>query len=136
MNRLAPVRATAPRPYRISLPAGPEAAVEARRHVWAIIHAWDIPIDAYAAALLASELVTNAIRHAGDELDPVELVVSWAGGLLRVEVHDGSRSAPSPVHALPYAEAGRGLMLLDSLSTDWGYRETASGKAVYFTLAQ
>jgi hypothetical protein len=40
------------------------------------------------------------------------------------------------VHALPYAEAGRGLMLLDSLSTDWGYRETASGKAVYFTLAQ
>src|SRR5258707_294107 len=135
MNRLAPVRATAPRPYRISLPAGPEAAVEARRHVWAIIHAWDIPIDAYAAALLASELVTNAIRHAGDEDDPVELVVSWAGAQLRVEVHDGSRSAPAPVHALPYAEAGRGLMLLDSLSTEWGYRETASGKAVYFTLA-
>jgi hypothetical protein len=52
-----------------------------------------------------------------------------------VEVHDGSRSAPAPVHALPYAEAGRGLMLLDSLSTEWGYRETASGKAVYFTLA-
>ena len=135
MNRLAPVRATAPRPYRISLPAGPEAAVEARRHVWAIIHAWDIPIDAYAAALLASELVTNAIRHAGDEDDPVELVVSWAGAQLRVEVHDGSRSAPAPVHALPYAEAGRGLMLLDSLSTEWGYRETATGKAVYFTLA-
>ena len=135
MNRLAPVRATAPRPYRISLPAGPEAAVEARRHVGAIIRAWDVPVDGYTAALLASELVTNAIRHAGDEDDPVELVVSWAGAQLRVEVHDGSRSAPAPVHALPYAEAGRGLMLLDSLSTEWGYRETATGKAVYFTLA-
>ena len=54
--------------------------------------------------------------------------------MLRVEVHDGSRSAPAPVHALPYAEAGRGLMLLDSLSAGWGYRETARGKAVYFTL--
>ena len=62
----------------------------------------------------------------------------WSAGpapQLRVEVHDGSRSAPAPVHALPYAEAGRGLMLLDSLSTEWGYRETATGKAVYFTLA-
>ncbi len=39
------------------------------------------------------------------------------------------------MHALPYAEAGRGLMLLDSLSTTWGYRETVRGKAVYFTLA-
>ena len=40
------------------------------------------------------------------------------------------------MHPLPYAEAGRGLMLLDTLSSSWGYRETASGKAVYFTLAQ
>ena len=135
MTMMAPVRAMVERPYRISLIAGPAAAAQARRHVWAIIRAWDVPVDGYTAALLASELVTNAIRHAGDEHDPVELVVSWAGGQLRVEVHDGSRSAPAPVHALPYAEAGRGLMLLDSLSTEWGYRETASGKAVYFTLA-
>src|SRR6266849_789662 len=105
MNRLAAVRATVKRPYRISLPAGPEAAAEARRHVWAIIHAWDIPLDAYGAALPASELVTKALRHASEEHEAIELVISWAGGLLRVEVHDGSRSAPAQVHALPYAEA-------------------------------
>ena len=35
----------------------------------------------------------------------------------------------------PDAEAGRGLMLLARLATDWGYRETVTGKAVYFTLA-
>ena len=94
-----------------------------------------VPVDPDVAVLLTSELVTNAIRHASDEHEAIELVVSWAVGLLRVEVHDGSRSAPARVHALPYAEAGRGLMLLDTLSSSWGYRETARGKAVYFTLA-
>ena len=114
MNRLAPVRATAPRPYRISLPAGPEAAVEARRHVWAIIHAWDIPIDAYAAALLASELVTDAMRQNTDGHEAVQLMISWVDGQLRVEVHEASRSEPALVPADPRADADarRGLTLV------------------------
>jgi hypothetical protein len=33
------------------------------------------------------------------------------------------------------AETGRGLMLVASLSAEWGYYRTAAGKAVYFTLA-
>ena len=135
MTMMAPVRTIVERPYRISLLAGPAAAGQARRHVGAIIRAWDLPVDDYTAALLTSELVTNAILHASDEDESIELVIGWGAGLLRVEVHDGSRSAPARVHALPYAEAGRGLMLLDSLSSSWGYRETARGKAVYFTLA-
>ncbi len=101
MNRLAPVRATVQRPYRISLPAGSEAAAEARRHVWAIIHAWDIPIDAYGAALLASELVANAMRQDTDGHEAVQLMISWVDGQLRVEVHEGSRSDPAPVPVAP-----------------------------------
>jgi hypothetical protein len=114
MNRLAPVRATAPRPYRISLPAGPEAAVEARRHVWAIIHAWDIPIDAYAAALLASELVTDAMRQNTDGHEAVQLMISWVDGQLRVEVHEASRSEAAlvPADPQPDADARRGLTLV------------------------
>jgi anti-sigma regulatory factor (Ser/Thr protein kinase) len=135
MTMMAPVRTIVERPYRISLLAGPAAGAQARRHVGAIIRAWDLPVDDYTAALLTSELVTNAILHASDEHESIELVISWGAGLLRVEVHDGSRSAPARVHALPYAEAGRGLMLLESLSSSWGSRETARGKAVYFTLA-
>ena len=96
MTMMAPVRSVVERPYRISLLAGPAAAAQARRHVGAIIEAWDVPVEAYTAALLTSELVTNAIRHASDEDDVLELVVSWAGGQLRVEVHDGSRSRPGP----------------------------------------
>jgi hypothetical protein len=114
MNWLAPVRATAPRPYRISLPAGPEAAVEARRHVWAIIHAWDIPIDAYAAALLASELVTNAMRQDTDGHEAVQLMISWVDGQLQVEVHEAARSGPAvvPADRRPDADARRGLTLV------------------------
>jgi hypothetical protein len=114
MNRLAPVRGTASRPYCISLPAGPEAAVEARRHVWAIIHAWDIPIDAYAAALLASELVTNAMRQDTDGHEAVQLMISWVDGQLQVEVHEAAQSGPAlmPVDPRPDTDARRGLTLV------------------------
>ena len=64
MTMMAPVRAIVERPYRISLLAGPAAAAQARRHVAAIIQAWGVPVEEYTAALLTSELVTNAIRHA------------------------------------------------------------------------
>ena len=134
---MAPGRATVQRRYRIrvSLTMGPPAAGQARRYVGAVIEAWQVPVDADVAILLTSELVTNATRHDTAGQEAPQLVVSWAGDELLVEVHDRSRSAPVPVVAPPDAETGRGLMLLSSLSTEWGYRETASGKAVYFTLA-
>jgi hypothetical protein len=53
---------------------------------------------------------------------------------LRVAVHDTSRRTPVIVDAPADAEAGRGLMLVASLSATWGYHRTAAGKAVYFTL--
>jgi anti-sigma regulatory factor (Ser/Thr protein kinase) len=137
MTMMAPARARVQRPYRIrvSLTIGPPAAGQARRYVGAVIEAWQVPVDADVVMLLTSELVTNAIQHDTACQEPPQLVVSWAGHELLVEVHDRSRSAPVPVDAPADAEAGRGLMLLSSLSTEWGYRETVSGKAVYFTLA-
>jgi anti-sigma regulatory factor (Ser/Thr protein kinase) len=135
MVMMAPIRTTGLRPRRIYLRAGPAAAAEARNHVRATIHAWDVPIDPDVAVLLTSELVTNAVRHEGDDNGAILLMLSWAGDQMRVEVHDTSRFEPLLVDAPPDAETGRGLMLVDSLSTDWGFRKTAAGKAVYFTLA-
>jgi anti-sigma regulatory factor (Ser/Thr protein kinase) len=135
MAMMAPTRTTVYRPRRISLTAGPAAAAEARSHVRATIHAWHVPIDPHVAVLLTSELVTNAIRHEADDNETVLLIITWAGDQMRVEVHDTSRSEPVPVDAPPDAEAGRGLMLVASLSTDWGFYRTPRGKAVYFTLA-
>lgn len=133
MNTLAPVREDVQRPLRISLEAGPGAAAEARSYVRAAICAWGVPVDPYVAALLTSELVTNAIRHEAGET--VKLFISCSCGHLRVYVHDSSRTWPVPLNAAPDAEAGRGLMLVASLSTDWGVYRTPGGKAVYFTLA-
>jgi len=83
--------------------------------------------------LLTSELVTNAIRQEAGKL--VTLAISCSCGQLRVDVHDTSRSLPVLVDAPADAEAGRGLMLVATLSSQWGFYPTTAGKAVYFTLA-
>ena len=132
MNTIAPIRPTVQRPRRTALTAGPAAAAQARRQVRAAISAWDVPVDPDVAVLLTSELVTNAIRHQPGET--VLLIVTATPGQLRVDVHDTSRSLPVPADAPPDAEAGRGLVLVASLSADWGYHRTPAGKAVYFTL--
>lgn len=133
MDTMAPIRPTVQRERRISLTAGPAAAAAARRQVRAAICAWDIPVDAPVAELLTSELVTNAIRHeAGGK---IMLVITCVCGRLRVDVHDTSCSLPVPVGAPADAETGRGLILVASMSTSWGFYRTRAGKAVYFTLA-
>jgi anti-sigma regulatory factor (Ser/Thr protein kinase) len=133
MDTMAPIRPTMQRPRCVSLTAGPAAAAEARSQVRAAICAWGVPVDPPVAVLLTSELVTNAITHEASET--VMLVISCACAELRVDVHDTSRSVPVPVDAPVDAETGRGLMLVSSLSTDWGFYRTPAGKAVYFTLA-
>jgi anti-sigma regulatory factor (Ser/Thr protein kinase) len=133
MDTIAPIRPTVQRPRRIALAAGPAAPAEARRQVRAAIDAWDVPVDPDVAVLLTSELVTNAIRHQPGET--VLLTITCVCGQLRVDVHDTSCSVPVPADAPPDAEAGRGLMLVASLSADWGYHRTPAGKGVYFTLA-
>src|SRR5215469_3054953 len=133
MNTMAPIRPALERPRRIALHAGPIAPSEARGQVGAYIYAWDVPVDPSVAVLLTSELVTNAIAHEIGET--VMLVISCTWNQLRIDVHDTSPSMPVPVNAPLDAEAGRGLLLVSSLSTDWGWYRTCSGKAVYFTLA-
>jgi anti-sigma regulatory factor (Ser/Thr protein kinase) len=132
MYTMTPIRPTVQRLRRIPLAVGPAAPAEARVHVRAAICAWDILVDTSAAVLLASELVTNAIRHERGET--VVLVLTCTRDQLRVEVHDTSTAMPVPVYAPADAETGRGLMLVASLSDDWGFHRTPAGKAVFFTL--
>jgi anti-sigma regulatory factor (Ser/Thr protein kinase) len=134
MDTMAPSRTPVIHPARhITLTARPAAAAAARRHVRAAIQAWDIPVDEPVAALLTSELVTNALSH--DAGDSIRLVISRTAGMLRVDVHDTSRDLPVLLNASADAEGGRGLRLASSLSATWGYYRTPTGKAVYFTLA-
>ncbi len=84
------------------------------------------------AELLVSEIVTNALVHAGT---PVDVAFSFVDGGLRVEVTDGSPHLPSPRGYGPSAGTGRGLMLLEEMVDEWGVVADDPGKTVWFQLA-
>jgi anti-sigma regulatory factor (Ser/Thr protein kinase) len=119
--------------WRARMPANQTTPSEARGHVRAAICAWQIPVDPDIAVLLTSELVTNAITATPGA--DITLSVRCNHKRLRVEVHDTTPSMPAPADGPADAEAGRGLILVDTLSTEWGFYRTPAGKAVYFTLA-
>ncbi len=133
MNAMAPPRPTELHRCRVRLATGPAAAGEARSQVRAAICAWDVPVDPDVAVLLTSELVTNAVRH--EASGTVTLAITCSCRELRVDVFDTCRFFPVVVDAPAEAETGRGLMLVATLSADWGFYRIPAGKAVYFTLA-
>lgn len=86
------------------------------------------------ALLLSSELVTNAVKYGGDRI-----VLSLTDGLdaLRVEVHDDGAQAPRVGAWENHAVGGRGLLLVESLASEWGTTRGGAGepgKTVWFTL--
>lgn len=82
---------------------------------------------------MVSELAANAVEHAHT---PFIVTLSAGDGLVLLDVQDGSTCAA--VQSAPDALAigGRGLMLVDALSTDWGSSIGGDGvKTVWATFA-
>ena len=79
--------------------------------------------------LLTSEVVTNAIVHAGAA--PC-LVVRLTRGRVRVEVLDQHADVPVRRHPGPMAVGGRGMEIVDQLARDWGVEHVRNGKRVWF----
>jgi serine phosphatase RsbU (regulator of sigma subunit)/anti-sigma regulatory factor (Ser/Thr protein kinase) len=79
-------------------------------------------------ATVVSELVTNALLHAGGctgvDVEAIE-------GGVRVAVADRSRSLPLLGHASDQAMTGRGFALVSRLARDWGVVTLADGKVVW-----
>jgi len=140
---------------RVRMSPEPSAAAIARAEVAAAIRAWDVAVDLDVALLLTSELVTNAVTHGAaprEREDPtagtgigtgtgpggpaaqVVLAIAACATGLRVEVHDGAADFPVLAVGAADEESGRGLLLVTSLSAEWGCYRTPAGKAVYFTL--
>jgi len=79
-----------------------------------------------SAQLLASELVTNSIQHAGlGPHDSIRVQAAWSGTRLRVDVRDRSETrgrypVAGAIRPAPGAESGWGLFLVDRLASRWG----------------
>jgi len=84
------------------------------------------------AVLLVSEVVTNALLHAGT---PIDLSASLDDAGLRVEVSDGSTHLPVRRRYAPTAGTGRGMLMLEQMVDDWGVARHGRGKTVWFHLA-
>ncbi|WP_329139958.1 ATP-binding SpoIIE family protein phosphatase [Streptomyces sp. NBC_01476] len=113
------------------LAATPISVAQGRRFLRDTLRAWDYPELSETVCLLASELLSNAVRHA---CGPLRLRLRQAGEELSVEVSDGSPVLPQARFAVADAESGRGLLLVDSLARAWGTVPTVDGKAVWFSL--
>ena len=113
------------------LPPQATSAGRARRVVAEVLEEAGLEELADVAVLLVSELVTNAVLHAGSE---VGLTVAADDGSLRVEVRDGSSISPGIRHYEDEATTGRGVGLVELLAADWGVQAEPGGKTVWFTL--
>ncbi|MFI0236802.1 ATP-binding protein [Streptomyces sp. NPDC016845] len=118
----------------------PGSAAQARRMTRAHLTGWGACEDTCdAAALVVSELVTNAIVHTASRRIHCELheLRDDAGERVRIAVRDegcipddprtGGRIAPEEEH-------GRGLLLVAAVSTAWGAQETGPGLLVWAEL--
>jgi anti-sigma regulatory factor (Ser/Thr protein kinase) len=122
-------------PLGVRLDCGPAAAGTARRAV--VAADGSLPTSVREdLLLLVTELVTNAVRHAGAGPDgTVGLTVRMAPGHVHVEVADcGSgfrRGVPTPNED---DAGGWGLYLVDRIADDWGVVTADSGTRVWFEL--
>ena len=112
-----------------SLPRSPDSIRTARR----LVHEHTATFGSQRrddAALMVSELVTNALVHG---IGTITLRIDVEPPALRVEVSDEGNVAlaPSPT---PGAHGGWGLRILDQLADDWGVREGST--KVWFRLGE
>jgi anti-sigma regulatory factor (Ser/Thr protein kinase) len=105
---------------------------EARRLVRELLEPRTGP-EVLAEVLLAvSELVTNAVEHAGTA---VQLRGGIVDGRVRIEVADGSGEIPRRRQPDLDALGGRGMLLVGHVADDWGIVTAVDGKTVWFERA-
>jgi anti-sigma regulatory factor (Ser/Thr protein kinase) len=127
---------------RFGLTASPSAPYQARWHLRHALASWGIGRELVETAeLITSELVTNAVKATGVSTDAglgqVLLTLCFARQALRIEVTDGSTNPPILGQVPPDAESGRGMFIVETLSSEWSYSFLPSGhgKTVYCVLA-
>lgn len=141
--------ASGPKPLhsRFDLASAPNAVRWGRKHATDVLDRWGVMEPAAGDALLIiSELLSNAVQHAGKPPSPSDgrpdvvtcsLLLWLTARGLTVSVYDPDR-CPPVLRSVPMdAERGRGLLLVQRLSEAWGYSypSTTSGKLVWARLS-
>lgn len=115
----------------LALPAEPSSATRARRLARETAAPYGSEL-ADVVALVATELVTNAVLHAGTEL---VFRVDVEPPFVRLSVSDGSPRPPRVRHFLNDDATGRGLAIVEALASDWGVDRDDDGKTVWCNVA-
>jgi anti-sigma regulatory factor (Ser/Thr protein kinase) len=120
----------------LELGALPSAVPCARLHTRQLAWEWQLTAVSANAELLVSEIVTNAIQvtQADARTTPVRLWLLADRARLLILVWDASPLPPVPVRTSGDAEDGRGLLLVDTLSTRWGHFPHPSGGKTVWSL--
>jgi hypothetical protein len=84
-----------------------------------------------AATLLVSEVVTNAVLHAGTD---IEVALHRSVDRIRIDVADHSPALPAAKRYATDAATGRGLVMVEALAAAWGVDAAMGGKVVWFEL--
>lgn len=117
----------------VDIPADVHAAAAARAVVEALLPVWDLAALQDDAKLIATELITNAYRHApGTDTFELELVLHGRG--VRISLADGSSILPIIAELSDDATSGRGMTIVAALGTAWGAEEYRGGKRVWVDL--
>ncbi|MGV9455500.1 SpoIIE family protein phosphatase [Streptomyces sp. NPDC003635] len=107
----------------------PEAVGHARRFTRRAMRSWGLAEQTDAVLLVVSELVTNALVHTEG---PVRLDLTLINSRLRVAVADTSPRSPVKPRSIGWeATGGRGILLVEAMSTAWGTLPVSGGKQVW-----
>ena len=127
-----------PRIATRALGADPGSIGAARDFTVAILHRWGMAERSPDIAIVVSELMTNALRHAmpgsGDTgpRRPIQLGLLQPGPCVLCAVADPGKAAPAPHRHGSLDETGRGLQLICALTDQWGYTTPSeTGKVVW-----
>ncbi len=121
----------------IRVPSDATSVAGVRHQIVADLHERNLPekiVD--EAEIVASELLTNAVRHARPLSDGT-IRVRWKirGAVIEIEVTDGGGSTvPHPAPRTVWLSSGRGLRIVRSIAHEWGVTEDRTGNVVWATL--
>ena len=128
-----------PRLIALTVPSIPGSVPAARLQVRAALGSRGLGEYADDAEIITSELVTNAVQHAGGngtQTIGVTIIYADSPAAVTIAVSDSSPHGPIRRDTTAGSEQGRGLQIVEALSVHWGWRQEGGGKVVFAVLAR